>query len=538
MFNFLWPVIRPFAWLARWLRKISRTAFGQLSWKPPQWLQLGFTRLVLFRRGHPLLAAVIVLLAFLIAGGSIRGWRWYQSRPKPHLVYAQVASIPITPLDKELKFPPLTIEFSESAARLEDLKNPTLQHVRLDPPTAGAWKWINDRKLSFAPAQDWPAERKFRIVFDRDFFPAQVLMDKLEYEAATPPFRAEMKDVTLSEDAKEPGVQRVLATIVLTHAVEPGELEKFVALSMVGNSNVFAPSDPAPHFSVAYGLHNRQAFVRSSPIVLPSEEDWMRLTLRDGLRTGQGGAALHDAVEQKTQIPSKATAFQVKAIDSSIVRNKEGEPEQILNIETSSDISTPELAKALHIYLLPKREAEKTDVSEEESSTDNTSEDASAEADNESTAKETAKSNEEESGSDEDENTTEEKSGGTKWANADEITNEILEQSTVVKFTAIPTEKEHSRDHHFKFRLEGDGQLFVRIDKGRVGIRSILNAGPISGKNTYCQSIRIVSADTIGLVPVEKLAIVPPAYRDEPPISQRRNAVSCRRPASKKSTRR
>ena len=55
MLNFLWLLIRPFAWLARWLRKIFRTAFGQLSWRPPFWLQRGFARLVLFRRGHPIL---------------------------------------------------------------------------------------------------------------------------------------------------------------------------------------------------------------------------------------------------------------------------------------------------------------------------------------------------------------------------------------------------------------------------------------------------------------------------------------------------
>ena len=44
----------------------------------------------------------------------------------------------------------------------------------------GAWKWINDRKLAFAPAQDWPADRKFRVIFDKDFFPSHVRMDKLE----------------------------------------------------------------------------------------------------------------------------------------------------------------------------------------------------------------------------------------------------------------------------------------------------------------------------------------------------------------------
>jgi uncharacterized protein YfaS (alpha-2-macroglobulin family) len=465
MLNFLWPLIRPFAWLARWLRKIFRTAFGQLSWNPPRWLQLGFARVVLFRRGHPILAAAIVLLAFLITSGSVWTWKWYQRQPKPHKVYATVGSIPVTPFDKELKFPPLTIDFSESAARLEDLKNPALARVRLEPATAGTWKWNNDSKLVFTPSQDWPADRKFRIIFDRELFPSHVRMDKFEYEASTPPFRAQIKSFIFSEDAKEPGVQRVIATIDLTHAVEPGELDKHAVLKMLGDSNVFAPNDPAPHFSVIYGLHNRQAYLRSSPVVLPATEDFMRVTINKDLRTAQGGAEMQEAVEEKTLIPSKETVFKIKSIDGSVVRNKEGEPEQILNVETTGDISTAELAKALHIYLLPKREPEKPDKSEEsDSSEDNATEESSSDSNDESAAKEKSKSDEEESGSDE-EDTTAEKSAGAKWANAEEVTDEILEQATVVKFTAIPSDKDHSRDHHFKFKLEGDGQLYVRIDK-------------------------------------------------------------------------
>src|SRR5437763_4943532 len=466
MVNFWWWLIRPFAWLARWIRRIFRTAFGQLSYRPPLWLQRGFTRIHIYRRAHPILAAVIVLGAFVIASGSVWTWRWYQRLPKPHTVHATVAAIPVTPVGKELKFPPLTIEFSESAAWLEDLKNPTLQHVRLDPPTAGAWKWINDSKLSFAPAQDWPADKQFRVIFDQEFFAPHVRMDKLEYDASTPAFRADLKNVTLSEDAKEPGVQRVLATLEFTHSVDPGQIEKFLTLSMQGGGNVFPPNDLAPHFTITFGEHNRRSFVGSSPAILPTDEDWMKLVLAGELRTAQGGAQLHDSVEQKTQIPSKATAFQIKSIDSSIVRNKEGEPEQILNIETSSDIATPELAKALHIYLLPKREAPKSEASEEESSDESATEENATESSDESTSQETAKTTEEESGSDEDENTNVDNSSETTWANADEITDEMLAQAKVVKFTAIPTEKEFARDHHFKFRLEGDGQLYVRVDKG------------------------------------------------------------------------
>src|SRR5437868_3738830 len=265
MVNFWWWLIRPFAWLARWIRKIFRAAFGQLSYRPPHWLQLGFTRAHIYRRAHPLLAAVIVLGLFLTASGSIWTWRWYKQRPKPHFVSATVEPIPVTPLEKELKFPPVIVQFSESAGRLEDLKNPALQHVRLDPPVAGAWKWIDDRKLWFSPAQDWPADKQFRVIFDPEFFPSHVRMEKLVYDASTPPFRADLKNVTLSEDAKEPGVQRVLATIELTHSVDAGQIEKFLSLNMQGGANVFPPNDPAPHFTITFGEHNRRAFVRSSP---------------------------------------------------------------------------------------------------------------------------------------------------------------------------------------------------------------------------------------------------------------------------------
>ncbi|HWM25531.1 MAG TPA: alpha-2-macroglobulin [Chthoniobacterales bacterium] len=446
MLEFFWPLIRPFAWLARLLRKIARTVLGQLSWTPPHWLQRGIVRMHLYRRGHPFITAGAVLLVLLLASGSLWTWRWYQRQPKPHTVSAQVAPIPVTPLEKELKFPPLSIEFTESAARLDDLKNPALQHVRLEPAMPGTWKWTNDRKLAFTPAQDWPAAAKYRIIFDKHLFPSHIRMDKLEYDVSTPSFGAEIKSVVLSEDAMEPGVQRIIATVNLTHAVEPGELDKHSALTMVGGSIVFAPNDPAPHFSITYGLHRRQAYLRSSPIVLPANEDFIRVTIAKDLRTAQGGAEIKEAVEQKTLVPSKATAFKIKSVDGGIVRNKEGEPEQMLNVETTGDISTAELAKTLHIYLLPKREPEKT-------------EEAAAENADEETASE-------ESNSEEESEDTGNTSTAAKWANADEITDEILEQATVVKFTAIPTEKEHSRDHHFKFKLEGDGQLYVRIDKG------------------------------------------------------------------------
>src|SRR5205085_8125061 len=102
-----------------------------------------------------------------------------------------------------------------------------------------------------------------------------------------------------------------------------------------------------------------------------------------------------------------------------------------------------------------------------DSSDDSTEESASEENPTDSSEETTSnRSSEEESSSDESESSRADNSPAAKWANADEISEEILAQATVVKLTPIPTEKEFARDHHFKFRIESDGQLYVRVNKG------------------------------------------------------------------------
>src|SRR5207247_5696412 len=83
----------------------------------------------------------------------------------------------------------------------------------------------------------------------------------------------------------------ITATLELTHAVDPGELERHLQLLMIGGSTIFPPNDPAPHFVLTYGLHKRIAYLRSSNVTLPEEkEDFLKLELSKGVRTAQAGA--------------------------------------------------------------------------------------------------------------------------------------------------------------------------------------------------------------------------------------------------------
>ena len=188
-------------------------------------------------------------------------WRWYQDRPKPHQVSLKINAIPVTTLAKDLKFPPLTVYFSESAARLEDLKKKSLTGIRLEPQIAGDWHWANDSTLLFEPTEDWPADQKYRIVFDKKFFPPHVVMERLAYDVQTPPFAIAIKDLTFYQDPANPTLRQVTATLELTHAVEKGELEKHLQIAVTGGSAIF----PCVRSGAAFHLGLRAASTAGLP---------------------------------------------------------------------------------------------------------------------------------------------------------------------------------------------------------------------------------------------------------------------------------
>ena len=338
---------------------VVSSVFGHISWNPPGWLARSAAACARFYRSRPNLTTSLILSVFFLGCASAWSWHWYQHQPKPHRVTATIDAIPVTRLEKDLKFPSLNIAFSESAARLEDLKKPSLSGVRLDPAIAGTWRWNNDKHLVFKPTEDWPAEKKIRIIFDRNFFPRHVLMERLTYEAQTPSFEIAIKDLQLYQDPTNPGQRQITATFELTHSIEPGELERHVELAKVGEANLFAASDPAPHFAITYGSHRRLAFLRSSPVTLPEKEQFLKVSMSKGVHTVQGGAATQGDAEKKILIPSVATMFRIDSSEGIIAQNKTGEPEQVLILTTTSDIGTRDLAKALDVRLLPKKKIEK-----------------------------------------------------------------------------------------------------------------------------------------------------------------------------------
>ena len=162
----------------------------------------------------------------------------------------EIAEIPVTNLEKDLKFPPLRLTFSDPAANLSDLHKPlTGGAVRLDPSIPGAWRWDDDRHLTFQPSQDWPAHQKFRVIFQRSLFPRQVIMERLAYEVqdAALHHRDQRAEVAY-QDPNNPGQRQITVTLEASHPIEHGELERHLNLDVLGGSLIFPTNEPGSHF--------------------------------------------------------------------------------------------------------------------------------------------------------------------------------------------------------------------------------------------------------------------------------------------------
>src|SRR6202022_4603807 len=377
---------------------------------------------------------------------------WYSHLPKPRRVSVKIVPVEVTKLEKELKFPRLVVYFSESAARLEDLKKPSGQGVQLQPHLNGAWRWLQADILVFEPTEDWPADQKFRVVFDQKFFPSHILMERFVYETQTPPFGIAVKQPELYQDPTNPTQRQITATLELTHAIDPGELDRHLQLAMVAGSNIFSPNDPAPHFTLTYGLHRRLAYVRSSPVILPERDDFVKLTLGKGVRTAQGGAQTKTGVEQKLRIPSIGSMFQIDSIQTTIARNKNREPEQLVVLTTTADIGTRELAKALEIKLLPKRKIPEADKADEETENVEQTRDDSAGSDDEPDSSE--------------EPATSDLKESERWKSETDVPDDVLDNARPIAYVPLPSEKAQDRQHAFRIRVETDGELYVRVKKG------------------------------------------------------------------------
>lgn len=404
---------------------------GEVRWTPPRWFTAsratasrGASTAAGWVRAHKPVAVGSLVAVALVAFGAQRAWQWHQSRPQPVRISVTALAPNATPyVTGETPRPhPLRIEFGGSVAPLDRIDKPVPSGVTLAPEHPGRWVWQTDASLVFTPEEDWPIGETFKVRLGRELFAPHVTLETYEPSFSTAAFTAQLSNLQLHQDPRNPKIKRIEATVSFSHPVDTDAFPRSVSLRKPrAGAALFGRSyEPLP-FTVTYDKFKTQAFIHSEPLPIPLEDLTVGLQVDAGAKPAARGRGLAQPLEGSVRVPGMYSYFNVASAELTLVRNERFEPEHLLVLQLSDGVSEADLHQHLSVWVLPRdlpaapgRDAQRN----------------------------------------------------YPWSDPTVIGADVLAQSTRLPLTALPTQHEHASLHSFKFTADAHRALYVRLNKG------------------------------------------------------------------------
>ncbi|HVK56956.1 MAG TPA: alpha-2-macroglobulin, partial [Burkholderiales bacterium] len=402
------------AWLLRNLFGIQLTT---PTWLP--WLSGATQRTSTWTKANPRIAYGGMAAFLIVAVGAYGGWRWYQALPKPVEVLYSTKAPERTKIEvKDARPDPLIVSFQGSVAPLANAGKEVTTDIEISPAIQGRWIWENDKELRFHPQTDWPVGQEFSVTMaKKGFVTDQVRLPEYSFKFQSAPFVAAFQSSEFYQDPVDPNLKKAVFTINFSHPVDPTTLEKEITLKLQGPD---LPTDGVDtKFTVNYDKLKLNAYIHSAPLPIPKENSIIRATMAAGPRAKQGGPAIATALNQAVAVPG-LFGLQVQSAAPTLANNERFEPEQVLVLETSATVHEKDFANNVAAYALPiYHPATKP----------------------------------------------EERKRPYSWGDVTVIGPEILQQSEALKLEAIPSEREFTQIHSFKYQADVGRYVYLRINK-------------------------------------------------------------------------
>jgi len=388
--------------------RLLERAFGRMDWQPPRWPGAITARV----RANPkpwLIGVIAIALAVL---GTM--WALRPQPPQPGAL--EVKADAPSPTDYSvtpIRVDDLEVSFSGSAAAIKQVGGPP-EGVTLSPELAGAWRWVDDRHLSFAPATDWPVGQHYTVTIEPKALAPKTHLVEDTVEFDTAPFKARLDKAEFYQDPVEATLKKAVFELAFSHPVEAGSLESRIALKLEDGAGTKLP---APSFTVTYDDPRLKAWVHSQPLQIPENGGKVLLEVEPGVASSLGGPPADSRIASQVALPS---LYSVSIDDASatLVDNERFEPEQVLVLEFNNPMKDTEVAAASSLWLLPERKPDDKDAPVP-----------------------------------------------YPWGEG-EVTEAVLKQARRLAFTALPTEREYAPIHSFRYKAPPGRRLYLRVDRG------------------------------------------------------------------------
>ena len=341
-----------------WFVSLLSKVFGHFHWSAPEWVP--WTERQLEKSRDYLLAdrsrAVTVAVALLVIASALV---WWKLRPRPHYVDLTVTAPKLTSYDEKgvPSIDPLVVEFTASAAPLANLDKRLTFGIQISPKFAGNWIWLDGKRLQFKPASDWPVDASFKVTMARKGFLAKTVeLEDYDFTFKTQPFSAQITQKQFYQDPTNPALKKVVATVTFTHPVDTAEFERRVSLVPAADAQFLGLTPDSKHFTVVYDKLKLNAYVHSAALAMPRDDTSMTVRIDKGLRASRGGNQTSTVLQEVVAIPGR-TALRFDGAQMTLVDNARYEPEQVLLLTSSSQVSEKAFAGKVQAFVLPLHSA-------------------------------------------------------------------------------------------------------------------------------------------------------------------------------------
>ncbi len=272
-----------------------------------------------------------------------------------------------------------------------------------------------------------------------------IRLEKNDIEFKTSALDVKIVQAQFYQDPVDTNKRQIVATIETTFPVTTDLLRKQVSIDVLGGSDLFEKNQ---EFELTPNLHQRRFFLHSANIKLPERPDYVRLAVHQGLPSNTGKSVTEKDEIAKVTVPDRYSFLHIDGVKVSIARRQNGDSEQILEVATSVNTKSSDIAAALQIWLLPERKNASND-------------------------------------------------SVRPWTSANEITEETLKSAQKLPVTPVAEKEQFSKEHLFRCLLSKGGQLYVRIAKETPAVGGYLlsdDYGQIVSVNPLPEEIAIEGA--------------------------------------------
>lgn len=412
------------AWLP--LSWLVRSLLGELQWRPPSW-------------SHPLLRcsskvghwaarypgrilSTLILLA-LLGTGAWQGHLWWKARPQPAEVRFHVTAPSRTELERDDPYErqpkPVTIRFEQSVAPLSSSGKKVEAGITIKPAIAGEWYWTDDKALSFFPEHDWPIGSAYTVSMEPGLVREEIRLAENKAVFETPHFKINLESAELYQDPTLPDLKQGVFVVQFSHPVQVAEFEKRIVLqhNIKAGGGVQTQREPS-QFTVHYDKLKLRATIRSAALAIPKQHGVLNLELKKGVVAARGGPAFDSNVRHDLALPG-LYSLTVTRLDTGVVNNQHGDPEQVLMVTTSATVSEEEIKKSVRAWVLPEKPRDGPGLGK----------------------------------------------AALPW-DSEEVTDAVLQRSRVLSLQPIAGELDANLDHAFRYQAQPGEQIFFQVQAG------------------------------------------------------------------------